>query len=49
MDKVIKIILSIIGALLVFLVGWFFHAWENRGEVEKEVNKAIKELNNTTQ
>ena len=45
MDKVIKIILSILGALLMFLVGWFSHAWKNRGEVGKEVNKAIKELN----
>lgn len=45
MDKVIKIILSILVALCAFLAGWFAHAWKNRKEVPKEVKKAISELN----
>lgn len=45
MDKVIKIILSILAALCAFFVGWFAHAWKNRKEVSKEVKKAISELN----
>lgn len=46
MDKVIKIILSILGALLLFLAGWFAKAWENRGKVTKEVKQAMTDLNN---
>lgn len=45
MDKVIKIILSILAALCAFFVGWFAHAWKNRKEVSKEVKKTISELN----
>ena len=45
MDKVIKIILSILAALLMFLVGWMAHAWKNRGKVTTEVKKAIADLN----
>ena len=45
MDKVIKIILSILGALLFFLLGWFAHVWKNREMVAKEVKKAISDIN----
>lgn len=45
MDKIIKIILSILVALLMFLAGWFAHAWKNRGKVASEVKKAITDLN----
>lgn len=45
MDKVIKITLSILAALVMFLVGWFAHAWENRNKVSKEVKKAIIDIN----
>ena len=45
MNKVIKIIFSILAALALFLTGWVAHAWKNRGEVTKEVKKAIGDLN----
>ncbi len=45
MDKVIKIILSILLALLTFLAGWLAHAWKNRDKVAKEVKKAISDIN----
>lgn len=45
MNKVIKIILSILLALLAFLAGWFAHAWKNRNKVAKEVKKAIAAVN----
>ena len=45
MDKVIKIILSILLALLAFLAGWFAHAWKNRDKVAKEVKKEISDIN----
>lgn len=45
MDKVIKIILSILLALLSFLAGWLAHAWKNHNKVAKEVKKAISDLN----
>lgn len=45
MDKIIKIILSILAALLMFLAGWLAHAWKNRGKVTTEVKKAIVDLN----
>lgn len=45
MNKVVKIILSILLALTSFLAGWFVHAWKNRGHVEKEVKKAISDVN----
>lgn len=45
MRNVIKIILSILYALLGFLIGWFVHAWKNRGKVAKEVKQAIVDLN----
>jgi len=45
MDKIIKIILSIIGALLMFLAGWVSKAWTDRGHVRNEVKKAISDLN----
>lgn len=45
MDKVIKIILSILWALLAFLAGWLAHAWKNRDKVTKEVKKAISDIN----
>lgn len=45
MDKVIKIILSLLAVLAVFLAGWLSHAWKNRNEVTKEVKKAIADLN----
>ena len=45
MDKVIKIILSILLALLAFLAGWFAHAWKNRDKVAKEVKKANSDIN----
>jgi hypothetical protein len=45
MDKIIKIILSILAILLMFLAGWFAHAWKNRGKVTTEVKEAITELN----
>ena len=45
MDKVIKITLSILAALVMFLVGWFAHAWKNRNKVAKEVKKAIIDIN----
>ena len=43
MSNVIKIILSLLAALAVFLAGWFSHAWKNRNQVKKEVKKAIDE------
>lgn len=45
MDKIFKIILSIGGALLMFLAGWSLHAWKNRDKVAKAVKKAITDLN----
>ena len=45
MSNVIKIILSLLAALAVFLAGWFSHAWKNRKQVKKEVKKAIDDLN----
>ncbi len=45
MDKVPKIIVSIIIALGLFLAGWFAHAWKNREEVPRQVKKAISVLN----
>ena len=45
MDKLIKITLSILGALVMFLLGWVGHAWKNRKEVTKEVKKAIVDVN----
>lgn len=45
MDKVIKIIFSLLAALLLFLAGWLAHAWKNRGKVTKEVKEAIRNLN----
>lgn len=45
MQNVIKIILSILAALLMFLAGWLAHAWKNRDKVAKEVKKAISDLN----
>ena len=44
MDKVPKIIVSIIIALGLFLSGWFAHAWKNREEVPRQVKKAISAL-----
>lgn len=45
MDKVIKIIISILTILLAFLVGWGTHASINRNKVRTEVKKTIEELN----
>lgn len=45
MNKVIKITLSILAALVMFLVGWFAHACKNRNKVAKEVKKAIIDIN----
>lgn len=45
MNKITKIILSILGALFTFLLGVFTHAWVNREKVKEEVKKAIKDLN----
>jgi len=45
MSNVIKVILSLLAALTLFLAGWFAHAWKNRGQVSKEVEKAISDLN----
>ena len=45
MDKIIKIISSILTALLIFLAGWSAHAWKNQGKVTTEVKKTITDLN----
>ena len=45
MNNIIKIIFSIIGALVMFLLGWLANAWNNRGKVAKEVKEAITDLN----
>lgn len=45
MNNVIKIIISLLAALAVFLAGWFANAWKTRNEVKKEVKKAIGDLN----
>ena len=45
MDKVIKIILSLLCALLFFLAGWLAHVVKNRKKVAKEVKKAISDIN----
>jgi single-stranded DNA-specific DHH superfamily exonuclease len=45
MGKILNIIFSLIGALLLFLAGWFAHAWKNRGNIAKEVKKTIVDLN----
>lgn len=45
MDKVIKIILSILTALLIFLAGWLSKVWKDRNKVAKEVKKAISDIN----
>lgn len=45
MNNIIKIILSLIGALLIYLAGWFSNAWKHRGKVAKEVKEAISDLN----
>ena len=45
MNNIIKIILSILAALTLFLAGWFSHAWKNRDQVSTEVKKAIEALN----
>lgn len=45
MSNLLKIILSLIWGLVLFLAGWFSHAWKNRGNVTKEVKKTIVDLN----
>lgn len=45
MSNILKIIFSLIGALCIFLAGWFSHAWKNRGNTAKEVKKTIVDLN----
>ena len=45
MDKVIKIILSILAALLLFLLGVVFGGREKREKVSKDVKKAISDVN----
>lgn len=45
MGNVIKIIISILGALTMFLAGWFLHAWKNRKAIAKEVKKTIADVN----
>lgn len=45
MSNIFKIIFSLIGALSLFLAGWFAHAWKNRGNIAKEVKKTIVDLN----
>ena len=45
MNNIVKIILSLILALVIFLAGWFAHAWKNRGKVAKEAKEALLEVN----
>lgn len=45
MSNIFKIIFSLIGALSLFLAGWFAHAWKNRGNIAKDVKKTIVDLN----
>lgn len=45
MGKILNIIISLIGALFLFLAGWFAHAWKNRGNIAKEVKRTIVDLN----
>lgn len=44
MDKVIKIILQILAALLIFILGWFGGSFFTRRKTKKECNTAIKDL-----
>ena len=45
MDKVIKIILNILAALIIFLLGVVVSVWKNRDKVSTEVKKAIADVN----
>lgn len=45
MGNVIKVILALLAALVLFLTGWFAHAYKNRKEVEKQVKEAISDIN----
>lgn len=45
MDKVIKIILNILAALIIFLLGVVVSVWKNRDKVSIEVKKAIADVN----
>ena len=45
MSNIVKIILSLLAALSIFLAGWLAHAWKNRYQIEKEVKKAISDIN----
>lgn len=45
MDKVIKISLNLLAALLIFLVGVVVGGWKKSDKVRKEVKKAIADVN----
>lgn len=44
MDKVIKVIIQILAALLIFIIGWFGGSLFTRRKTKKECNEAIKDL-----
>ena len=44
MDKVIKIILQIMAALVIFILGWFGGTFFMRRNTKKECNEAIEHL-----
>jgi len=44
MDKVIKIIIQILAALLLFIIGWFGGSFFTRRKAKEECNAAIKDL-----
>lgn len=44
MNNILKVILSLLGALLLFLAGWFGKAWKD-SKIKKDVQKAVEAIN----
>ena len=44
MNNILKVILSLLLALLMFLAGWFCKAWKD-SKIKKDVQKAVEAIN----